>query len=52
MKLTTKPGTTASKATIKSIIELVDERIPTGKFKGLTKLLEPHEQPKTAKRSA
>lgn len=50
MKPATKTAPDTSK--LKSIIELVEERIPNGKFKGLIKLLDPHEQLKSPKRSA
>lgn len=50
MKTETKPALTLDKASAKSIIELANQCIPDGKFKGLTQLLEPHEQPKPAKR--
>jgi|GEM_PF-2453235 len=55
MKTETKPAT-LDKANVQSIVELANQRIPDGKFKGLTKLLDPHEQPpggpaKPAKRS-
>jgi hypothetical protein len=45
MKTETKPAVTIDKAKSQSIIELANQNIPNGKFKGLTKLLEPHEQP-------
>ncbi|WP_020603939.1 hypothetical protein [Spirosoma spitsbergense] len=45
MRAETKPSITIDKANSKSIIELADQYIPNGKFKGLIKLLEPHEQP-------
>ncbi len=50
MKTETKSTVTIDKANSQSIIELANQHIPNGKFKGLTKLLEPHEQPKPAKR--
>ena len=50
MKTETKPAANIDKANAQSIIELANQHIPNGKFKGLTKLLEPHEQPKLAKR--
>lgn len=50
MKTETKPNATIIKPASQSIIELVNQRIPNGKFKGLSKLLEPHERPKLAKR--
>ncbi len=50
MKTETKPTITIDKANSQSIIELANQRIPSGKFKGLTKLLDLHEQPKIAKR--
>ena len=51
MKTETKSTVTVNKASAQSIIELANERIPNGKFKGLTKLLESHEQSKPAQRS-
>ena len=55
MKTQTKPAVTLDKAHAQSIIELASQRIPDGKFQGLTQLLESHEQPpggpaKSAKR--
>ena len=50
MKNETKSAATIDKANSHRIIELANHHIPNGKFKGLTKLLEPHEQPKPAKR--
>ena len=45
MKTETKPAITIDKANSLSIIELANQYIPNGKFKGLAKLLDPHEQP-------
>lgn len=45
MKTEPKPAATIDKANSQSVIELANQHIPNGKFKGLTKLLKHHEQP-------
>ena len=51
MKTETKSASTIDKANSQSIIELANQHIPNGKFKGLTRLLEAHEKPKPVKRA-